>query len=194
MTYKTYKSSPLIPPHGGYRNLASYQNAEIVYDLIAHFVREYRSYTAYKTYMSYKNIDQIIGAARSGKQNIAEGSQVSGTSKKSEIKLISVARGSLEELLQDMHDFLRIHQLPLWERDDTRVQKIRALAYSSNKSYMTYETYMTSAENAVNCIICLIHQTNFLLDRQIASLEKAFLEEGGFTERLYRERRATRGY
>ena len=108
--------------------------------------------------------DQMVQAARSGKQNIAEGSMASGTSKKTELKLVGVARASLEELLVDLQDFLRQKGLPLWGKEDA------------------------------NTLICLIHQTNDLLDQQLRALEKEFLKEGGFTERLYRARSQRRDW
>lgn len=185
----TYKQKPLIPPHGGYRNLKSFQMAEIIYDLTIQFCKQYMTY---KTNMSHRTNDQMIQAARSGKQNIAEGSMASGTSKKTELKLIGVARASLEELLLDYQDFLRTHNLKLWDKDGPRVSTIRKMVYKSNKSYKTYMTYLRSAESACNSLICLIHQTNYLLDQQLRSLEKDFLENGGFTERLYHTRRANR--
>lgn len=176
----TYGTNRLIPPHGGYRKLKSYQTAEIVYDLTADFTERWIK--------SWKLREQMTGAARSGKQNIAEGCQVSGTSKKSELKLISVARGSLEELLQDYEDFLRQGNFRLWAKDSVQARAVRGLAYRPNRSYRTYKTYMSSAEGAANCLICLIHQANYLLDRQLRALEKEFLEKGGFTESLFKKR------
>lgn len=178
-----------IAPHGGYRKLKSYQTAEIVYDLTVEFCERYVSHKSYKTNRTYSQMTQ---AARSGKQNIAEGCQVSGTSKKSELKLVGVARASLEELLLDFEDFLRQKKLSLWKPDDPRVLKIRKLAYSPDRSYETYMTYMSDAESAANAMVCLINQANYLLDRQLQSLEKSFMEEGGFTERLYRSRMANK--
>lgn len=181
----------LIPPHGGYRDLKSYQMAEIIYDATAVFCDRFIN-TRSRTH------DQMVQAARSGKQNIAEGSMASGTSKKTELKLIGVARASLEELLLDFQDFLRQRKLPLWPKGHPQVQEIRALAYRSNKSYSTYKSYFessspeASAEVAANAAICVIHQANYLLDQQLKALEKTFLEEGGFTERLYRVRSQTR--
>jgi four helix bundle suffix protein len=138
--------------------------------------------------------DQMVQAARSGKQNIAEGSMASGTSKKTEIKLIGVARASLEELLVDFQDFLRQKGLPLWPKDHPTAKEIRNLAYKSDKAYRTYRPYLEDQpEVAANAAICLIHQTNYLLDQQLRALEKGFLEEGGFTERLYRARFQARG-
>lgn len=190
MTDKTDKTN-LIKPHGGYRRLRSYQMAEIVYDLTVQFCDRYMSYKINKSYRTY---DQMVQAARSGKQNIAEGSQVSATSQKLEIKLISVARASLEELLQDYQDFLRQRKLKQWEKDHQKARAVRALAYRSNRSYETYGTYMTNMENAANCLICLINQANYLLDRQIKALERVFLDEGGFTERMYRLRKNNKSW
>ncbi|MBU4078575.1 four helix bundle suffix domain-containing protein [Patescibacteria group bacterium] len=186
MTYN--KNNPkLIPPHGGYRQLKSFQNSEIVYDFTVEFCKTHMSY---KTYGSYtRTVDQMVQAARSGRQNIAEGSMDSGTSKKIELKLVGIARGSLEELLLDFEDFLRQKGLRQWSKNSPEAQEARKLAFAQNRSYKTYETYMPLPEAAANCAICLIHQTNFLLDKQLESLEKEFLENGGFTERLYRERK-----
>jgi len=136
----------------------------------------------------------MVQAARSGKQNIAEGSQASGTSKKTELKLVSVARASLEELLLDYEDFLRRRNLPLWSKNHSEAKAIRRIAYRSDRSYRSYRTYVeqSSPETAANAVICLIHQTNYLLDRQLSRLEQQFLDEGGFAERLYRTRRRAR--
>jgi len=138
--------------------------------------------------------DQMVQAARSGRQNIAEGSQASGTSKKFELKLVGVARASLEELLLDYEDFLRQRGFKLWGKDHPTAQMVRRLAYEKNKSYSAYRPYVETAspEIAANTLICLIHQTNYLLDQQLRQLEKAFLEGGGFTERLYKARTAAR--
>ena len=132
----------------------------------------------------------MVQAARSCKQNIAEGSQSSGTSKKTELKLIGVARASLEELLCDYQDWLRSHEDEQWAKDSAKAKLIRNLCYRPNRSYSTYRPYIEqkSAETAANTLICLIHQTNFLLDRLLRQLEVAFQQEGGFTERLYRTR------
>jgi len=181
----------IVPPHGGYKKLMSYQMAEIVYDLTVEFCK---SYMSYKTNMSHRTVDQMIQAARSGKQNIAEGSMASGTSKKTELKLVGVARASLEELLVDYQDFLRTNKLMLWEKDDPRVREVRSLSYQTNKSYRTYLTYMSNPEPAANTMICIIHQANYLLDKQLAALDRAFLENGGFTERLYHARKNYKNY
>lgn len=177
----------LIPPHGGYRDLQSYKMSEIVYDATIVFCDRFISKRS-------RTHDQMVQAARSGKQNIAEGSMASGTSKKTELKLVGVARASLEELLLDYQDYLRQKGLPLWTKEHEQAQKIRALAYEKNRSYGTYKTYVEASppEVAANTMICLIHQTNYLLDQQLRALEKDFLKEGGFTERLYRVRSAER--
>jgi four helix bundle suffix protein len=173
----------IIPPHGGYRQLQSYQMAEIVFDGTTAFCDRFIDRRS-------RTHDQMVQAARSGKQNIAEGSMASGTSKKTELKLIGVARASLEELLIDFQDFLRQKGLPLWGKDHEQARKVRALAHEKNRSYETYKTYVeqSNAEIAANTLVCLIHQTNYLLDQQLRALEKEFLKEGGFTERLYRVR------
>jgi restriction system protein len=173
----------LIAPHGGYRDLQSYQMAEIVFDGAVAFCNRFIDRRS-------RTHDQMVQAARSGKQNIAEGSMASGTSKKTELKLMGVARASLEELLLDFQDFLRQKGLPLWEKDHPKAREVRALCYQKNRSYLTYKTYFENKEPevAANAAICLIHQTNYLLDQQLRALEKEFLEEGGFTERLYRVR------
>ena len=183
-------SNGLIDPHGGFRKLKSYQMAEIVYDATVAFCDRWIGRRS-------RTHDQMVQAARSGKQNIAEGSMASGTSKKIELKLVGIARASLEELLLDYQDFLRQRNLPLWGKNHPKAQKIRKLAYASNRSYMTYKTYIVGAlpEVAANVMICLIHQSNFLLDQQLRQLEKQFIEQGGFTEKLYHTRlRARRRY
>ena len=173
----------IIPPHGGYRELQSYQMAEIVYDATVVFCDRFINRHS-------RTHDQMVQAARSGKQNIAEGCMASGTSKKTELKLIGVARASLEELLVDFQDYLRQHKLPLWGKDHPKAREVRGLCYRKNRSYLTYRPYIEegSPKVAANTIICLIHQTNYLLDQQLRALEKEFLKEGGFTERLYRTR------
>lgn len=175
--------SQLIPSHGGYQKLKSYQSSIIVYDGTVQFCEQYISRFS-------RTRDQMIQAARSGKQNIVEGCMASGTSKKIELKLIGIARASLEELLADYSDFLRQHDLEIWGKDHNYSQKVRALAYEPHRSYRTYKTYIERSPGiAANTMICLVHQTNFLLDRQLRQLEQSFLTEGGFTERLYRMRR-----
>lgn len=179
---RSAEAPKLIPAHGGYRELQSYQMSEIVYDATVVFCDRFISKRS-------RTHDQMVQAARSGKQNIAEGCMASGTSKKFELKLIGVARASLEELLLDFEDYLRQRRLPLWGKDHPKARKVRALCYQKNRSYRTYTTYIEAPpEIAANTLICVIHQTNYLLDQQLRTLEKEFLKEGGFTERLYRTR------
>lgn len=177
----------LIPPHGGYRELKSFQMSELVYDGTVVFCDRFIDKRS-------RTHDQMVQAARSGRQNIAEGSQASGTSKKTELKLVGVARASLEELLLDCQDYLRQHSLTLWDKNHPKAQEVRKLAFAQNRSYSTYSAYIGqgSPETAANTLVCLIHQTNFLLDQQLRQLESAFLSEGGFTERLYTARQQYR--
>ncbi|MGB4292113.1 MAG: four helix bundle suffix domain-containing protein [Bacteroidales bacterium] len=176
-------NNKFIPPHGGYQKLASYQMAEIVYDATVYFCNRYIDKRS-------RTHDQMVQAARSGKQNIAEGSMLSGTSKEAEIKLMGVARASLEELLNDYKDFLRVRGLPLWDKYDNRSLEIRKIGKEKDKSYNSYKTFFEndSLEVAVNAIICVIHQTNYLLDQQIRKLEELFLKEGGIRERMLKAR------
>ena len=138
-----------------------------------------------------RTVDQMVQAARSGKQNIAEGSMASATSKKTELKLINVAKSSLEELLEDYEDYLRQNNLEIWEKTHPEVIKIRKLAYIQNKSYLTYKDYFESKspELFANCAATIVHQAIYLMDRQLESLGKSFLENGGFTENLYKKRK-----
>jgi len=167
-----------------YRNLKSYQTAKIIYDYTAEFCRRYIERRS-RTY------DQMIQAARSGKQNIVEGSS-QRTSKKSEIKLLGVSRASFQELLEDYEDFLRQRNLSLWSKDSAPARAVRQLAYKSDKSYRTYRSYLSSPERAANCAICLINQANFLLDRQIQTLQEKFIQQGGWTENVFHQRLAYR--
>ncbi len=192
MTYKTYSSYPscmtnnLIAPHGGYKNLKSFQNAEIVFDLTVEFCNSFLSDRTNKSYRSYRTYDQMVQAARSGSRNIAEGSQTSGTSKQSELRLLDVARASLEELLGDFEAFLRQNNLARWGKNDSRSLAVRQLAYRSDRTYTTYKSYMTDAESAANCLICLINQTNYLLDQQLKSLGQDLVKRGDLKDRWRR--------
>jgi four helix bundle suffix protein len=176
-----------IPPHGGYEDLLSFQKARIVYDGTVRFCERFLD-------RRDRTVGQMVQAARSGKQNILEGSQASGTSKEAEIKLINVARASLEELLEDYRDFLRVRTLVLWDKNSREARFVRRLGSRSNRSYESYRTYIETRppEVVANIMICLIHQTNYLLDQQLRQLEKAFLQEGGLRERMTRARLAER--
>lgn len=176
-----------IPAHGGYQQLLSYRKSVIVYDATFHFCERF-------LHRRDRTVDQMVQAARSGKQNIVEASMASATSKEFEIKLTNVARASLEELLEDYRDYLRTRRLRIWEKDSREALFVRRLGTYSNVSYETYRTYVETRSNEVvaNIVICLIHQTNYLLDQQIRQLEQAFLREGGLRERMSRARRHSR--
>jgi len=141
-----------------------------------------------------RTADQMVQAARSGKKNILEGSKAGLTSKETEIKLTNVARASLEELLDDYKDFLRARDLATWEKSSKEALYVRRLGRESPASYESYRQFVDtrSAEVVANIAICLIHQTNYLLDRQLGRLEKDFVEQGGLRERMTRARLASR--
>ncbi len=176
-----------IPAHGGYETLKAFQKARIVYDGTVCFCGRFLE-------KRDRTVDQMVQAARSGKQNILEGSQVSGTSKEMELKLVGVARASLGELLEDYHDHLRTRGLKLWPKSGREALYVRKLG-AENATYESYRTYLETrpAETVANILICLIHQTNFLLDRLLARLEADFLREGGLRERMTRARLRSRG-
>ena len=181
----------LIPPHGGYRKLRSYQTAELVYDATVLFCDRFIDKRS-------RTHDQMVQAARSGGQNIAEGSMASATSKKTELKLTGVARASLEELLLDYQAFLRQKELRLWAKDSPEALAVRK-KHSSDKSDMSdasdpYSLRTASPEVAANTLICLVNQASYLLGRQLQKLEQQFLTEGGFTERLYKTRSQMRNW
>ncbi len=178
------KNNPgFIPAHGNYRKLLSYQKAEIIYDFTYRFCHRFLGKLD-------RTNDQMIQAARSGKQNIVEGSKASGTSKETEIKLFGVARASLEELLSDYCDFLRVRALSIWEKESRQARFVRRPGTKTNLTYKDYAEFCETrpAEVVANIAICLIHQTNFLLDRQIRRLERDFIKEGGLRERMTRVR------
>jgi four helix bundle suffix protein len=218
-------NDPLIPKHGGYRKLKSFQLAQLVFDVTVRFCDQYIEKRS-------RTHDQMVQAARSGVQNIAEGSQASGTSKKTEIKLTNVARASLEELRLDYEDFLRQRGFPLWDDKDPRRKMLVACrcasadevarwvkevynrqnrrdgqdgqnghdghestnqSISSIKSMPSIESgKSTLPEIAANAVLVLIGVTCSLLDRQLSVQAEKFLEEGGFTERIYRMRTQNR--
>jgi len=175
-----------IPAHGQYRKLISYQKAEVVYDMTVRFCDRFLE-------RRDRTVDQMVQAARSGKQNIAEGSQASGTSTETEIKLTNVARASLEELRVDYEDYLRVRDLRLWSKDSPEACYIRNLG-RTGLSFETYRRFCEtrSAEVIANIALCLIHQTNYLLDQQIRRLEADFVKNGGIRERMTQARLAYR--
>ncbi|MBI5485111.1 MAG: four helix bundle protein [Deltaproteobacteria bacterium] len=184
--------------HGGYRQLRSFQVTEIIYDGTVSFCDRFVNKRS-------RTHDQMVQAARSGRQNIAEGSRASATSSQTELRLVNVARASLDELLLDYEDYLRQRRLSAWGKDDPQAREVRALGKthptdqsdrtdrsdSPNRSDAeSYSPWLNHADPAVvaNTLICLIHQANYLLDRQIAGLEKQFISEGGYSERLHAAR------
>jgi restriction system protein len=181
-------TSKRIRPSGGYRRLRSFQAATIVYDATVAFCARFLDQRS-------RTVDQMVQAARSGRQNIAEGSRASATSTQTELRLVNVARASLDELLLDYEDFLRQRGLRQWEKDDSEARAVREMGklHQTDRSDPTdpseatpYSPWVNHADPGVvaNAFICLIHQTNSLLDRQIAGLERQFIRDGGYSERL----------
>ena len=203
------RREPLIPKHGGYRKLKTFQLAQLIYDVTVRFCDRYISKKS-------RTHDQMVQAARSGVQNIAEGSVASGTSKKMELKLTNVARASLEALRLDYEDFLRQRKLPRWAEEDPRRQELVARrcttadevaawvnevyerdhgrsgqdGHGKNQSIPSMKS--THAGIAANAALVLIGVVTALLDRQVAAQATAFEQVGGFTERLYRTRQNRR--
>lgn len=200
----------LIPRHGGYRKLKSFQVAQLVYDVTVRFCDRFIDKRS-------RTHDQMVQAARSGTQNIAEGSMASATSKKMELKLTNVAKASLGELGQDYEDFLRHRGLPQWAQDDPRRQSLvdRRCATADEVAWWVKATHdrhaaqsmqsmqsiqssksipsgLDYAETSANAALVLVEVAISLLDRQLASLARTFETSGGFTERMYRTRQARR--
>jgi len=186
-----------LRPSGGYRNLRSFQVASVIYDATVSFCDRFMDKRS-------RTVDQMVQAARSGRQNIAEGSRASAASSQTELRLVNVARASLDELLLDFEDFLRQHGLAQWAKDDHRALAVREVGKQDRTDQSdrtdrsdaeSYSPWLLHTDPAVvaNAIICLIHQANYLLDRQIAGLEKQFIQEGGYTERLAAARIEERG-
>lgn len=190
-----------LRPSGGYRSTASFQTATLVYDATYWFCEKFVDSRS-------RTVDQMVQAARSGRQNIAEGSRAAASSSQTELRLMNVARASLEELLLDFEDYLRHRRLPQWEPDSPEALAVRAVARrsqdpsdpsdltdrSDHERSALYAPWLEHAEPAVraNAIICLIHQANYLLDRQLVALEQAFIEQGGYSEQLAAARLAKR--
>ena len=192
-----------IRKSGGYRKLCTFQTATIIYDATYWFCEKFVDRRS-------RTVDQMVQAARSGRQNIAEGSRAGATSSQTELRLVNVARASLEELLLDYEDFLRHRRLVQWEPDSAEASAVRAvpMRYREDQTDQTdltdlgdrerwalYSRWLDHADAAVraNALICLIHQTNYLLEQQIAALEDQFVEEGGYSEQLAAARLAERG-
>lgn len=187
-SHDSHSSHRVIPPRGDYQTLLSYQKAEVVYDITFRFTHKFLA-------RGDRTIDQMIQAARSGKQNILEGSKAGTTSKETEIKLTNVARASLEELLADYRDFLRVRDFPVWDKNCREALYVRRLGHKSPASYDSYREFVETrpAEVVANIAVCLIHQTNYLIDQQLRRLEKDFVEHGGLRERMTQARLEHRG-
>lgn len=191
-----------LRPSGGYRKTASFQTATIIYDATVWFCEKFVDSRS-------RLVDQMVQAARSGRQNIAEGSRASATSSQTELRLVNVARSSQEELLLDYEDFLRHRHLKQWDPDSPEAMAVRNVPREfkkdrSDQSDLTdltdeerwalYTPWLEHADSAVraNALICLINQANYLLDQQIAALEEQFVGEGGYSEQLAARRMAAR--
>jgi four helix bundle suffix protein len=176
-------SEHFIPPHGGYRALLSYQRATVVYDATVRFCMRH-------FHPRDRTVDQMVQAARSGKQNIIEASMASGTSKETEIKLTNVARASLEELLEDYRDFLRVRDIEEWHRNHPYSRRLSELVRTPGANYNTFRKAVEHPDPSIsaNAILGLIKVASVLLDRQIRRLERDFVLEGGLRERMTRAR------
>lgn len=184
-----------LRPSGGYRQLRSYQVATIIYDGTVSFCDRFIDKRS-------RTHDQMVQAARSGGKNIAEGSRAAAVSSQTELRLVSVARASLEELLLDYEDFLRHRRKRQWGKADSEALAVRAAGRSDRTDrsdptdhWKVYARWLESADSAVvaNALICLIHQANYLLDQQISALERAFVQGGGYSEQLAAARIVERG-
>lgn len=164
---------------GGYKSLAFFKQSEIIYDFTVEFVNRYIERNSRTRY-------QMVQAARSGKQNIAEGYMQKSIEGK--LKLLGVSRGSFEELLNDYGDFLRQKNLKTWEMDSPEARKVRSIVYNRDNGYKDYKVYISSPEFAANAMICLINQTNRLLDQKLRWIREQFIKEGGFRENLFKQR------
>lgn len=178
----------VLVSHGQYRELVTFRKSEMIYDLTFRFCERFLK-------KGDRTVDQMVQAARSGKQNIVEGSQASATSKETEHRLTSVARSSLEELLTDYEDFLRVRGLTPWLKNSREARFVRKLSQTPGVTYDAFRGFVESrsAEVIANIALCLIHQANYLLDQQLRRLDQDFLKDGGLRERMSRARRQVRG-
>ena len=178
----------LIPRKGNYKKLLSYQKTEVIFEMTYYFCHHYLQ-------RGDRTIDQMVQAARSGKQNIVEGCAASATSNKTEIKLVSVAKASLQELLEDYEDYLRTRGHRQWEEGSKELEAMRRLGREHNDAPFFMKLVQTRPpETIANMAIVLIKQADYLLFRQLQRLADDFLEEGGFSERMMRIRKTKRGY
>lgn len=179
-----------LRPSGSYRELRSFQVTTIVYNATVAFCERFLDKRS-------RTVDQMVQAARSGRQNIAEGSRAAAASSQTELRLVNTARASLDELLLDYEDFLRQRHLPQWTKDDPQALAVRDIGRQTDPSERKAQTYSSWLQHAdpgiaANAIICLIHQANYLLDKQIAGLERKFVQDGGYSEKLAAARIAKR--
>lgn len=175
-------SKTFLPQHGHYRHLRVYKVTEMIYDITFYFTQHYLQ-------KGDRTIDQMVQAARSGKQNIAEGNQAAATSSETEIKLTNVAKASLEELLDDYEDYLRVRGLPQWGNLHPRYEKMRQYARSEQikQNYATVIQKMNDEEIA-NLCITLIHQAMYMLHKLLITMQERFVTEGGIKERMFQAR------
>ncbi len=180
---ESHSSHPILLPRGDYQTLHSFHKAEVVYDITFRFAHKYLA-------KGDRTVDQMIQSARSGKKNILEGSKAALTSKETEIKLTSVGRASLEELLDDYRDYLRVREHREWDKDSKEALFVRQLGRKIPQTYELYREFVETRppEVVANIAICLIHQANYLIDQQLRRLEQDFLKEGGLRERMTRAR------
>lgn len=179
-------NNDFLPQRGNYEDLAVFKIARCIYAITFHFAHRFLQ-------KGDRTIDQMIQAARSGKQNIAEGSKDAMTSKEMELKLTNVAKGSMQELLQDYQDYLMLRQLKQWDRNDPRAIQTRAFCRNHNNPE-DYQSRMPSRsdETIANIAITMIHQYDYLITRLIETQKRRFLAEGGIKEEMYRARLAAR--
>ncbi|HPO17117.1 MAG TPA: four helix bundle suffix domain-containing protein [Candidatus Hydrogenedentes bacterium] len=177
----------MIKGRGDYHTLLTYQKSEVIYQITYRFCKRFLA-------NDERTTKQMVQAARSGKQNIIEGSKAGTTSRESEITLTNVARSSLEELLEDYLDYLRVRDLPIWDKQGREAGYVRKLGMTNPLSFELFREFTQTrpAEVVANIAICLIHQATYLLDHQMHSLGKAFLKNGGFREQMTRARLRTR--
>ena len=176
----------LIPHRGNYKNLLSYQKSDVIFCLTYYFVSHYLS-------KGDRTCDQMIQAARSGKQNIIEGCAASSTDSKTEIKLVNVAKASLQELLEDYEDYLKTRNHRQWEEGSVEWTAMRKIGCEHNDSAFFMDIAKTRPPQTIaNMCIVLIKQADYLLFKQLKRLEVDFLKYGGFSERMYRMRKQAR--
>ena len=178
----------IVLPHGGYKNLIVYRKSDVVYEGTVVFCRRFLPAHGDRT------VDQMVQAARSCKQNIAEGSAASGTSKETELKLTNVARASLEELLEDYVDFLKSHDFVEWPRDDKKAIYARDFSREHNDWVDWKEIFETRpADVLANVMLTIGNQTSYMLGKMIERQEADFKKLGGIRERMHDARTAARG-